>query len=133
MTPQTSLQPTVGIVPYNSTALGVPYEDGYGVGVAVIDSGIANRSDLAGRIVAFRDFTVNPAGATVPPVDGYGHGTHVAGIIAGNGALAGYNQAFQGVAGLTNLVGLRVLNAQGQGTVSNVVAAIQWAVANRAQ
>ena len=52
---------------------------GAGVGVAVIDSGIAVSADLASsRITAFRDFTTGPGAVTASPVDGYGHGTHVA-------------------------------------------------------
>ena len=79
----------------------------------------------ADRIVAFRDFTLG--GLATAPQDPHGHGTHVAGIIAGDKSEA------LGVATKVNLVGLRVLDANGSGVTSNVIAAVQWAVANRAK
>ena len=64
--------------------LGIKLEDfGYDVGVAIIDSGIAPTPDVAPRISAFYDFT--RGGIKTTPSDGYGHGTHIAGLIAGNG------------------------------------------------
>ena len=56
--------------------------------MAVIDSGIAPVPDLEERITAFYDFTGGQGAVASSPVDGYGHGTHVAGIAAG--ALAGF-------------------------------------------
>jgi serine protease AprX len=64
-------------------------------------------------------------------LDGDGHGTHVAGIIAGNGYSSTgtqYNQTFKGLAPNANIVNLRVLDSTGAGTVSNVIDAIQTAV-----
>src|SRR5262249_24625817 len=55
---------------------------GNGVGIAIIDSGIAPVSDLTSRITAFYDFSDGKRGLWTPPTDGYGHGTHVAGLIA---------------------------------------------------
>src|SRR5687768_4962534 len=55
---------------------------GKGVGVAVVDSGVASTVDLYGRVVAFYDFT---DAASPTPSDEYGHGTHIAGLIAGSG------------------------------------------------
>jgi subtilisin family serine protease len=71
------------------STLGVPSAtpNGNGVGVAVIDSGIAPSADFSNRIVGFIDFT-NGAKLTSPS-DAYGHGTHVAGLIAGSASLAG--------------------------------------------
>ena len=102
---------------------------GAGVGIAVIDSGIAPVPDLAGRISAFYDFTNGQGGVPTAPVDPYGHGTHVAGLIAGSGALS--NGQFEGVAPSAHLIGLRVLDTSGSGSTSDAIAAVEFATANR--
>ena len=94
---------------------------GSGIGVAVIDSGIEAGTDFDGRITAFYDFTYGDIRA-VAPLDPYGHGTHVAGLIASE---------FVGVAPNARLIGLRVLNEKGQGTTANVLRAIEFAIANK--
>jgi serine protease AprX len=104
--------------------------DGSGIGVAVIDSGVApSHDDLldgAGqRIDRFVDF-VN--GGT-SPYDDYGHGTHVAGIIAGNGFDS--SGARSGVAPGARLTVLKVLDASGNGHISDVIAAIDYVVENK--
>ena len=104
--------------------------DGTGVGVAVIDSGIAPaHDDLTGgagqRVDRFVDF-VN--GGTTP-YDDYGHGTHVAGIIAGNGFDSSGARA--GVAPGARLTVLKALDASGNGRISDVIAAIDYVVANK--
>ena len=76
---------------------------GAGVGVAVIDSGVASNADLQGRVVAFKDFTGEFTGTTA--YDKYGHGTHVAGLIGGNGSLSTSAQ-YGGVAPKANLIAL---------------------------
>ncbi|MEW6323545.1 MAG: S8 family peptidase [Acidobacteriota bacterium] len=106
---------------------------GTGVGVAVIDSGItpwhddltvANRQGQ--RVAAFVDF-VN--GLTTP-YDDWGHGTHVAGTIAGNGYDSyGTRKA---MAPGAHIVALKALDAQGRGRISDIIAALDWAVANKA-
>jgi serine protease AprX len=110
---------------------------GAGVGVAVIDSGITTwHNDLAGRtpvhgpygdqrVAAFVDF-VNGAAA---PYDDEGHGTHVAGIIAGNGHDSLGRHA--GMAPDASLVALKVLDADGRGTISHAIAALDWVLAHR--
>ncbi|MBI4264288.1 MAG: S8 family peptidase [Acidobacteria bacterium] len=114
---------------------------GEGVGVAIIDSGITTWHDdlyLAGdrapradrRVVHFRDFTRETSPrqwASEPSTDDYGHGTHVAGIIAGNGFDSSGARA--GVAPKASLIGLKVLDADGHGYVSDVIAAIDYAIA----
>ena len=94
---------------------------GTGIGVAVIDSGIEPGTDFDNRITAFYDFTHGDIRA-VTPSDPYGHGTHVAGLIASQ---------FVGVAPNARLIGLRVLNENGQGDTANVVRAIEFAIANK--
>ena len=118
------------------TALG---STGAGIGVAVIDSGITawhddlTRGDVSTsypygdqRVTTFVDF-VN---GRTEPYDDNGHGTHVAGIIAGNG----YNSRGEkaGIAPNASLVALKVLDEQGEGTISGLIAALDWVAANHA-
>ena len=109
---------------------------GAGVGIAVIDSGITSwHDDLTNRssklypygnqrVAKFVDF-VN--GRTLP-YDDNGHGSHVAGIIAGNGYDS--NGEKSGIAPNASLVSLKVLDANGQGSISHIIAALDWVVAN---
>ena len=101
--------------------------DGTGVGVAIIDSGVASfHDDLgAGRVTRFVDF-VNFQSAAY---DDYGHGTHVAGIIAGDGHDSEGRR--RGIAPGATLLVEKVLDASGQGYISNVIAAIDYAIANK--
>ena len=101
--------------------------DGTGIGIAIIDSGVANwHDDLgSGRVTRFVDF-VNYQPAAY---DDYGHGTHVAGIIAGNGHDSQGRR--RGIAPGATLLVEKVLDATGQGYISNVIAAIDYAVANK--
>ncbi|MGD0790243.1 MAG: S8 family peptidase [Terriglobales bacterium] len=108
--------------------------DGTGVGVAVIDSGIADHPDLynasgASRVVYSQSFV---AGDTTTP-DQFGHGTHVAGLVGGTGANSGtangYQATYAGMAPNVNLINLRVLDQNGSGTDSQVIAAIEQAIA----
>lgn len=106
--------------------------DGSGVGVAVIDSGITpwhdDLTDGIGRqrVVSFVDFVDGSS----TPHDGYGHGTHVAGVVAGNGHDS--SGARTGIAPGAHLVVLKVLNAAGVGRISDVIAALDYAVAHKA-
>jgi serine protease AprX len=102
---------------------------GAGVTVAVIDTGIANVPDLAGNIVP----VVGAGGTTTSCVnfstepgcaDSYGHGTFIAGLIAGNGAR-------KGVAPAAGLLSVKLSGRDGTSSVSQVLAAIQWVVENR--
>ena len=107
---------------------------GSGVGVALIDSGVNPHKDFnstgllpLSRVVYSQSFLPNSNAA-----DQYGHGTHIAGLIAGNGASstgAAYSRTFKGIAPNANILNLRVLDANGAGTDSSVIAAIQSAIA----
>ena len=95
---------------------------------AVIDTGIhAGHLDLdEGKVIAFKDFVNGRAEA----YDDNGHGTHVAGTIAGDGD-ARADRLYQGVAPGAALVGVKVLDANGSGTMADVTAAIDWVVQNK--
>ncbi|TMC60369.1 MAG: peptidase S8 [Chloroflexi bacterium] len=101
---------------------------GQGVGVAVVDSGVLPVDDLQlpnSRLVATVDIV---SGGTTPSDPG-GHGTHVAGIVGGNGtATAG---AWKGIAPSANIINVRVIDGNGNTNLSTVVRGIQWVVANR--
>jgi serine protease AprX len=96
---------------------------GSGVTVAVLDTGIANSPAFGARVKARVDL-VDPA----RPAQGdpAGHGTHVAGIIAGGRA-----SAAPGIAPDADLVSIRVLDANGQSRLSTVMLGLEWAVAHK--
>jgi serine protease AprX len=130
-------RPVRGTMDRTATATGARWVNehlgvtGLGVGIATIDSGVSPwHEDLDGRIAHFADF-VN---AQPFAYDDYGHGTHVAGIMVGNGR-AGAEKgagAQRGVAPGAHLVVLKALDLTGNGFTSNVIAAIDYAIANRA-
>jgi subtilisin family serine protease len=98
---------------------------GDGVVVAVIDTGIDYRHPSLGggigagfKVIAGYDFVDNDD----DPMDEHGHGTHVAGIIAGG------DDEVRGVAPNAKLIAYRVLNAFGSGQTSDILAAIEWTV-----
>src|SRR5206468_2277012 len=83
---------------------------------AILTSGIAPHPDLLGRIVASVDFTTGSGTVLVAPADPGGHGTHVAGLVAGDGTASG--GAYAGVAPGANLIDVRVIAASGSTHVS---------------
>ena len=108
---------------------------GAGIGVAIIDSGLPSHRDLKNgrgvlRIVYQQDFT----GAGT--LDQYGHGGHVAGIVAGDGvdsAGSQFTRTFEGIAPKANLINLRVLDQNGNSTDSTVISAIEEAITVQSQ
>ena len=100
---------------------------GKGITVAFLDTGIAPLKDFTiptNRILYFKDFVNNET----TPYDDNGHGTHVAGICAGNGMLS--DGKYRGIAPLVNIVSLKTLNNKGSGNSSDVLAGIQWVIDN---
>lgn len=93
---------------------------GTGICAAILDTGIALHPDLKDRVTGFRDFT----GSSIKCRDDSGHGTHVAGILAGNGISSGGSYA--GMAPRTDLLIGKVLDREGNGNVDNVISGIQW-------
>lgn len=101
--------------------------DGAGVTIAVLDTGIdTGHGDLAGRVVAERNFS-----AAEDAGDRYGHGTHVASIAAGTGARSGGTH--KGVAPGARLLNAKVLDDDGYGSDSEIIAGMEWAVAQGAR
>ncbi|MBI3400965.1 MAG: S8 family peptidase [Acidobacteria bacterium] len=125
-------QPYAAVAATLRQTLGLPRQSdshtpsGAGIGVAVIDSGIAPSDDFEGRITAFYDFT--RGGIPTQPYDDYGHGTHVAGLIGSGGKLSDYQ--YQGVAPEVRFVGLKVLDRNGAGSTSDVIKALEYVAAN---
>jgi serine protease AprX len=112
--------------------LGTPGYNGSGINVAVIDSGIAPHSAIGNRVVARVNFVSSEPGVVGDP---FGHGTHVAGMIGGNGAAAKYvTSAYSGgSAPGIKFVDVRVLGRSGVGFTSEVIAGIDWAISNRSK
>ena len=94
-------------------------DTGSGAAVAVVDTGIDTTGDLAGRVVRAVDFT-----SDADNLDHYGHGTFVAGLIAGTGAHSA--GSIQGVAPGANLVALKISGADGATDVTLVLEALEW-------
>jgi serine protease AprX len=116
---------------------------GAGVTVAVVDSGVRAHDDLGAplfgrktdrsgfRVLAEVDWVGDGAPSFSDP---HGHGTHVAGVIAGSGEYArqvGSSAAFAGVAPGASLVSLRVLDGDGRANASDVIGALDWVLRNR--
>jgi subtilisin family serine protease len=101
---------------------------GAGIDVAVIDTGVdARHQDLEGRVALGGSWVDSEGSCITPPndraVDVNGHGTHVAGTIAGTGASGG-------LAPEARIISLRVFNCTGSGMSSDVNAALDWLIAN---
>jgi serine protease AprX len=140
ISPDRSLTPTL-----DNAALAVnaptAWKSGYkgsGIGVALIDSGVSSHPDLNMGVLPFSRVVYNqsfiPGNSSAS--DQYGHGTHIAGLIAGDGLSSTgfiYSKTFTGIAPGANIVNLRVLDANGSATDSEVIAAISKAISLKSQ
>src|SRR5207253_717976 len=101
---------------------------GQGIGVAVIDSGVSPHKALT-NVVANVSFVTGNTNVA----DEFGHGTHVAGIVAGQAAAASKVTSLYtgGIAPGAQIVNVRVLGPDGTGLTSDVIAGMDWAIANR--
>jgi len=107
--------------------------NGTGIGIAVIDSGVSSIYDLntddnlSSRIVYSQSFVSGDSSTA----DAFGHGTHIAGIIAGNAytsSTSNYRGVYRGIAPEAKIINLRVLDSTGASTDSSVIAAIQQTI-----
>jgi serine protease AprX len=105
---------------------------GTGVTIAMLDSGVAAHPEIQ-TLVAAVDFvgSYDPTFAPSGSIDLNGHGTHVAGIMVGNGSRS--SGQFTGVAPEASLVSVRVLDGQGSGRTSNMLAGLQWILDHKDQ
>ena len=112
---------------------------GQGVDVALIDSGVApvDGIDGRGKVIEGPDLSFESQSPRLADLDTYGHGTHMAGIIAGRddhvrpGSEAGNSQDFLGMAPDARIVSIKVADANGATDVSQMLAAIDWVVQHR--
>ncbi|HZQ27434.1 MAG TPA: S8 family serine peptidase [Acidimicrobiales bacterium] len=102
--------------------------DGTGVNVAVIDTGVDTTGDLAGQVIHAEDFSTE-AGTADANRDTYGHGTFVAGMIAGTGK--GSGGAVKGVAPGSKLVSIKIAGRNGNTDVLRLLAALEWVATNK--
>jgi serine protease AprX len=116
-TPSDAFLPETG-----STRLASLGDTGQGVTVAVLDTGIDNLPDFSGRLVGGVDLT----SGNNPYQDSYGHGTFVAGLIAGNGVSS--NGQYSGEAPGAKLVSIKVAGADGTTHLGTLISGLQWAV-----
>ena len=134
---QGSLQPVRSVYPQvvRATDVWATRRTGAGVTVALVDTGVTEVADLAGRVVPVVN---DQTGQTQECenlseerdcADSYGHGTFIAGTIAGNGAASGGR--WKGAAPGARVLSVKIAGRDGTADVSNVLAAVQWVVSFR--
>lgn len=99
--------------------------NGKNVGIAVLDTGISVHDDLKSRVISFVDF-INGENKMY---DDNGHGTHISGIIAGNGHCS--NGMYRGIAPSCNVISLKVLDNKGDGNTKDVLRALEYVIDNK--
>jgi serine protease AprX len=115
-TPSDAFLPQTG-----ATQLAAAGDTGQGVTVAVLDTGIDNLPDFSGRLIGGVDLT----GGNNPFQDSYGHGTFVAGLIAGDGTSTGGQ--YSGEAPGANLVSIKVAGTSGMTDLATLISGLEWA------
>src|SRR5688572_25589483 len=107
-----------------------PYLQGQGIGVAVVDSGVNPNGDFytAGINRQVADIRFNND-SNQTPSDGYGHGTHVASVVGGDGSES--SGKYIGVAPRVNIINVKVSNDDGSAMIKDVVAGLQWVLENK--
>ena len=98
---------------------------GQRMGIAIVDTGLTMHPDYRSRIIGWYDALYGKP----EPYDDNGHGSHVAGIAAGDGTLS--RGAFQGIAPQADLIGVKVLNHKGNGTIHDIMNGLQWILRNQ--
>ncbi len=115
--------------------------DGTGIGVAVVDSGVyeGHRSfydnvNLLGgdRVTKHMDFTVSSGSNSSTSRDPFGHGSHVAGLIAGGKGQSGELTQYRSMAPNAKIINVRVLGSNGTGTSAGLLQGLDWIYTNRA-
>ncbi|HYH27657.1 MAG TPA: S8 family serine peptidase, partial [Actinomycetota bacterium] len=110
---------------------------GQGVDVALIDSGVVPVNGLTypGKVVNGPDLSFESQAEHLTYLDSFGHGTHMAGIIAGRDdgktPTQGDHDSFMGIAPGARILNIKVANAIGAADVSQVIAAIDWVVQHK--
>lgn len=97
---------------------------GKNITIAIMDTGIYPHPDFTNRVIGFKDFCQKKLAA----YDDNGHGTHISGIAAGSGVQARlhYMGDLSGIAPRANILMVKVLDAQGNGSASHMIEAIDW-------
>jgi serine protease AprX len=104
--------------------------DGSGIDIALIDTGVVAVDGLTwpGKVVNGPDLSFESQADNLRYLDTYGHGTHLAGIIAGRDNA---DSEFSGMAPGARIVNVKVADSQGAADVSQVIAALDWVVEHR--
>lgn len=98
---------------------------GQGTVVAVLDTGLAPHPDFSGRVTEFRDLVGHREGL----YDDSGHGTHVAGILLGDGRIS--RGILSGIAPAAEIAAVKVLDQKGEGDVETILTGIRWVLEHR--